>query len=108
MNAEQNTCDFCRQETQVSRQYLHAKNKPVVGDGFAFIYYCNDCGLLEKIKTPTVLTPEDLEKQKKMQAEYRGCNICPDNARCQRPEQHLTPHWCGNCEEAGHPTEHCI
>lgn len=90
MNTEQNTCAFCRAVTQVSRQYLHAKNKPLVGDGFDFIYYCNDCGLLETIKTPTILTKEDLEKQKKMQAEYRGCNICPDDKECQRPKEHLT------------------
>lgn len=51
MNAEINTCAFCRAVTNVSRQYLHAKNKPKVGDGFDYIYYCNDCGLLETVST---------------------------------------------------------
>jgi len=69
-SAERNTCDFCRADTSVSRQYLHAKNTPKVGDGFAFIYYCNDCGLLETIKTPTVLTKEDLEKQKQLNKKH--------------------------------------
>jgi len=41
------TCSFCRAEKPVMRQYLHAKNKPKVGDGFDFIRYCADCGLSE-------------------------------------------------------------
>lgn len=52
MNSETNTCAFCRNVTEVNRQYLHAKNKPLVGDGFAFILYCNDCGLLEFMAVP--------------------------------------------------------
>lgn len=52
MNAETNTCAFCRNVTEVNRQYLHAKNKPMVGDGFDFIRYCNDCGLLEYMAIP--------------------------------------------------------
>ena len=31
----------------MNRQYLHAKNKPKTGDGFDFIYYCNECGIKE-------------------------------------------------------------
>lgn len=46
---EMNTCSFCRAETSVTRQYLRAKNKPMVGDGFTFVYYCSDCGLRETI-----------------------------------------------------------
>lgn len=46
---EVNSCSFCRAETAVSRAYLHALNKPKVGDGFAFIYYCAECGLREEI-----------------------------------------------------------
>lgn len=65
MDNEINTCDFCRSETTVERQYLHAKNKKDIGDGFRYIYYCKECGLAEfdllndtiitikpKIKTP--------------------------------------------------------
>ena len=51
-NQEQGTCDFCRNVTSVARQYLHAKNKPTVGDGFTFIRYCYPCGLLEYLATP--------------------------------------------------------
>ena len=51
-SAEFATCAFCRNETSVSRQYLHAKNKPQVGDGFDFIRYCNECGLKEIVSTP--------------------------------------------------------
>lgn len=48
MNTQEiNTCSFCRNVTSVRRQYLHAKIKPMVGDGFDYIYYCNECGLLE-------------------------------------------------------------
>ena len=49
MTSETNTCSFCRRETEVLRQYLHAKNKPTVGDGFVYIYYCSECGLKEDI-----------------------------------------------------------
>lgn len=84
MNSEINTCAFCRAVTEVSRQYLHAKNKPSVGDGFDFIYYCDDCGILEIIKTPVVLTKDDLKKQKEFILENKGCiyksddcEICP-------------------------------
>lgn len=61
MTGEINTCDFCRNETEVNRQYLHAKNTPLVGDGFDFIRYCNDCGLLEIINTPTMLNEKSHE-----------------------------------------------
>lgn len=46
---ERNVCAFCRADTGVLRQYFHAKNKPMVGDGFTFIYYCAECGLDETI-----------------------------------------------------------
>jgi len=53
MNAqEMGTCNFCRKETTVLRQYLHAKNTPSIGNGFEIVWYCNDCGLLEEVKTP--------------------------------------------------------
>lgn len=42
-NQEKNTCAFCRVDKPVLRKYLHAKNKPQVGDGFVFIYYCGEC-----------------------------------------------------------------
>lgn len=50
MNAEQNICDFCGQSKIVSKQYLHAKNVPHTGNGFAVVYYCEDCGLKEEIE----------------------------------------------------------
>jgi hypothetical protein len=46
---EINTCAFCRTDKPVLRAYLHAKNKPAVGDGFDFIYYCAECGLKENV-----------------------------------------------------------
>lgn len=68
MNAETNTCAFCRNETTVLRQYLHAKNKPVVGNGFTYIYYCGKCGLEEDIdgkKQLDILKGEILPKVQK-------------------------------------------
>lgn len=53
MNQEYGTCDFCRADKPLMRQYLHAKNKPAVGDGFSITRYCEECGLLEKISLPT-------------------------------------------------------
>jgi len=47
--AEQNKCDFCGEIKIVSRQYLHAKNKPKTGNGFTITMYCSDCGLDEQI-----------------------------------------------------------
>ena len=46
---EMGTCNFCRAEKPVLRQYLHAKNKPAVGDGFEYISYCQECGLREEV-----------------------------------------------------------
>lgn len=64
MNSEQNKCAFCRKETGVARQYLHAKNKPTTGDGFDYIYYCGECGLRETVSdnnnTPT---PKEWEEE---------------------------------------------
>ena len=61
MNAQEiNTCSFCRADKPVLRQYLHAKNKPAVGDGFSFVYYCNECGLAETVIQQTkteIITP---------------------------------------------------
>lgn len=65
MNSEHNTCAFCRKETSVARQYLHAKNKPSTGDGFHYIYYCGECGLKETVldnnNTPT---PKEWEEER--------------------------------------------
>ncbi len=64
VNQEVDTCDFCRAERPVLRQYLNAKNKPIVGDGFVFIRYCNDCGLAEEIiESSSKPTEEKKEKE---------------------------------------------
>ncbi len=72
---ELNTCNFCRAERPVMRQYLYAKNKPIVGDGFDFIYYCADCGLKEMVigkNDPTIIyqnrredIKEEIKKEQK-------------------------------------------
>ena len=57
MSAQEiNTCSFCRAERPVLRQYLHAKNKPTVGDGSDFIYYCDECGIKERVIDPSPMT----------------------------------------------------
>lgn len=70
MNQEINTCDFCRKEKAVSRQYLHAKNHfQSSGDGFKFIYFCADCGLKEFIFNHSDASNDDqgqLELEKDM------------------------------------------
>ena len=48
---EYGTCAFCRADKPLTRQYLHAKNKPTVGDGFVLIRYCVECGLLERVSS---------------------------------------------------------
>lgn len=53
MKEENNKCDFCGKFTEVNRQYLHSRNKLSGGDGFKFIRFCNECGLLEEIRIPT-------------------------------------------------------
>lgn len=105
MDSETNTCNFCRAETQVVRQYLHAKNKPMVGDGFAYIYYCKDCGLLEDVIRNSCEIheicekcgfPEVKGKKLKSQCVYK-------NEDCEK-----CLHKCKNCDEAGHSLLACI
>lgn len=47
MDQELNKCAFCGLSKPVLRKYLNAKNPPETGNGFAFICYCEECGLDE-------------------------------------------------------------
>lgn len=49
MDQEKAKCAFCGESKGVHRQYLHAKRRQKIGNGFNFIYYCDDCGLLETV-----------------------------------------------------------
>lgn len=99
MNQEQNICAFCRNTTIVSRQYLHAKNKPMVGDGFTFIFYCQECDLAEK-----VLPPQPNSEEKCGDACFKdGKRACdPEcDCECHSPSQPNSEEKC--CEKCTHP-----